>query len=98
MRAMARGLLQPSWKQKDLSAFLTQQGYSTSLDVVKQAKKRGDLTLGGLTHLSDEELTFARSLYHQEPEISLDRLVEPTSPAETALLLIKEKTQNVDHP
>ncbi len=85
MRSMARGLIGPTWLQKRLAEFLTDNGFPTSLDTVKQGKRRGDLMLGALTHLTPEEEAFAAAVYRADANIVLERLVAPGSPAAAAV-------------
>jgi hypothetical protein len=98
LRAMARGQLQSNWKQREISEFLTQQGYPTSPDTVKQAKRRGHLMLGEVTELTEAEVAFARAVCHGAPEVLIEKLVKPNSEAEITLLSIREEAKDVENP
>jgi hypothetical protein len=55
------------------------------LDTVKQAKRRGELTLGASTRLSAEEAAFAAVVYRACPTMPLERLVAADSDAAAVL-------------
>jgi hypothetical protein len=65
--------------------LLTACGWPVSVDTVKQAKKRGKLTLGAICVLSAEDLRFARVVYHEHPDCRLELLVAESSAAAKAL-------------
>ena len=87
LKAVTLGELEPGeWPYRRIAEFLTACGWPVSVDIVKQAKKRGKLTLGALSVLSPEEQRFARTLYHESPSCRLDLLVAKGSDAEKALI------------
>jgi hypothetical protein len=92
MRAMVRDLLDATWPHKRLADFLTDNGFPTGLDTVKQAKRRGELTLRALTRLSAEEAAFAAAVYRACPGMPLERLVAADSDAAAMLV---EASKNV---
>jgi hypothetical protein len=85
LRAKVRDLLDATWPDKRLADFLTDNGFPTGLDTVKQAKRRGELTLGALTRLSEEQAAFAAAIYRAYPAMPLERLVATDSPAAAVL-------------
>jgi hypothetical protein len=92
LRAMVRDLLDAAWPHKRLAEFLTDNGFPTGLDTVKQAKRRGELTLGALMRLSAEEASFAATVYRACPGMPLERLVAADSDAAT---MLGEASKNV---
>jgi hypothetical protein len=92
MRAMVRDLLDAAWPHKRLADFLTDNGFPTGLDTVKQAKRRGELTLGALTRLSAEETVFAAVVYRACPGMPLERLVAADS---DAAVMLRAASKNV---
>ena len=92
MRAVVRDLLGVHWPQKRLAEFLTVNGFPTSLDTVKQAKRRGELTLGALAALTTQEAAFAEAVYRADPNVPLERLVAPGSSAAAALETARART------
>jgi hypothetical protein len=86
LKAVTRGELDPGqWPYKRIAEFLTACGWPVSVDTVKQAKKRGKLTLGAICVLSADDLRFARVVYHESPECRLELLVAEGSTAAKGL-------------
>ena len=86
LKAVTRGELDPGqWPYKRIAEFLTACGWPFSVDTVKQAKKRGKLTLGAICVLSADDLRFARVVYHESPECRLELLVAEGSTAAKGL-------------
>ena len=87
LKAVTRGELDlGQWPYKRIADFLTACGWPVSVDTVKQAKKRGKLTLGAICVLSADDLCFARVVYHECPDCRLELLVAEGSAAAKALV------------
>jgi hypothetical protein len=91
LRAAARGGLGlAKWPNRLWAAFITASGWPVSEQTIKDARRRGKLTLGQLKTLTPEEIDFVEALLSVSPAADIESLMEPGSPAATALAMTRE--------
>jgi hypothetical protein len=97
LRAAARGA--PGlvkWTNRQWAAFITASGWPVSEQTIKDARRRGKLTLGQLTTLTPEEIDFAEALLSISPAADIESLMEPGSPAATAVAMARDVVSAFD--
>jgi hypothetical protein len=90
LRAAARGALRLT-KQPDgyWAAFITACGWAVREQTFKDARRRGKLGFGQLKTLTSEETDFLEALLSVSPAADIEALMEPGSPAATAVSLAR---------
>jgi hypothetical protein len=91
LRAAAEGALgltkQPN---RYWAAFITACGWAVSEQTVKDARRRGKLTLGQLKTLTPEEIDFLEVLISVSPAADIEAMMEAGSPAAIAVAMARE--------
>jgi hypothetical protein len=91
LRAVARGGLGlTKWPNRLWAAFITACGWPLSEQTIKDARRRGKYTLGQLKTLTSEEVDFVEALLSVSPAADIESLMEPASPAATALAMTRD--------
>jgi hypothetical protein len=91
LKAVARGGLGlTKWPSRLWAAFITNCGWPVSEQTVKDARRRGKLTLGQLKTLTPEEIDFLEALLSFSPAADIESLMEPGSPAEAAVAMARD--------
>jgi hypothetical protein len=91
LRAAAEGALgltkQPN---RYWAALITACGWAVSEQTVKDARRRGKLTLGQLKTLTPEEIDFLEVLISVSPAADIEAMMEAGSPAAIAVAMARE--------
>jgi hypothetical protein len=91
IRAAARGELGlAGWPNRWWAAFITACGWAVTEQTIKDARRRGKITLGQLNVLDPSELDFAEALLAHRPDASIEALAQPGSPAAIAVAMLRE--------
>jgi hypothetical protein len=91
LRAAARGALGLTGRPNRYWAlFFTACGWPITEQTLKDAGRRGKLSPGQLKTLSIEELDFLEALLSVSPAADIETLMEPGSPAATAVAMARE--------
>ncbi len=80
LRGLATGQIEPAMSQAAIAALISAAGYPCTVQNVKDAKRRGKLTLGDrINRLSPEEVAFAQAVGTIRPEVEIERLLTPAA-------------------
>jgi hypothetical protein len=91
LRAAAAGALGlAKWPNRRWAAFIRACGWPVTEQSVKDARRRGKLTLGKLKTLTPEEIDFVEALLSVSPAADIESLMEADSPAAAAVAMARE--------
>jgi hypothetical protein len=91
LRAAARGALgMAGWPNTRWASLITACGWRVTEQTVKDARRRGQLTLNRLTALSPEEIDFLEVLLMVRPDADIEALMEPGSVAAAGVADVRE--------
>jgi hypothetical protein len=82
---------------KEVATFVTHCGWPVKEQTVKDARRRGKLTLGTAQHLTAAEERFALMVFRARPDCELELFTAEGSPAYTALERLRQEAREPAH-